>query len=149
MPINGIGNGGTVDTQIANRTKAEEDRTTLDYSDFLKLFVTSLQYQDPTAPMDNAEMMNQMSQIGFMQAVSEMQDGIRELKESVMGNQIQQGATMLGKQVTGADASGIITTGTVDKVQLNDGLLSLLVDNKTITIGSVISVENGTDKLSK
>ena len=42
-------------------TKTETDRTKLNNDDFLKLFVTSLQYQDPMSPMENSEMMAQMA----------------------------------------------------------------------------------------
>lgn len=144
MAIGGI-NNTTPDysTNQTKVTKTEEDRSSLNYEDFLTLFVTSLQYQDPSAPMDNSEMMNQMSQIGFMQSVNEMKTTISDLKESVLGNQILEGTKLLDKKITATDSSGQIVNGTVEKIQMsNDGLLELLVNNKNITIGNVINISN-------
>lgn len=149
MDITGMNNNITPDynTKVSKENKTDEDRNSLNYEDFLSLFVTSLQYQDPSAPMDNSEMMNQMSQIGFMQAVSEMQTTISDLKESVLGNQILEGTKMLDKDVTATASDGQLIKGKVESVQMNnDGLLELLVNNKTITLGSVVNVSNENEK---
>lgn len=132
------------------KAKTEEKATTqaqsLGYEDFLTLFVTSLQYQDPTTPMDNAEMMNQMSQIGFMQAVAEMKDTIGELKETIEDNKLQQGASLLGMNITALDEEGKIISGIAEKVGVSDGTLNLLVDEKVVQIGSVLNVGLLTEK---
>ena len=48
------------------------DSTTLTASDFLKLFVTQVKNQDFNDPMDNSDMMNQITQLSNMQMMQEM-----------------------------------------------------------------------------
>lgn len=140
MPVNGIGNTTPDYTTPQTGQKSEEDRNALGKDDFLQLFIKSLQFQDPMAPMENSEMMQQMAQLGMMEAVTNMQETVNKLSETMMGGQIQQGASLLGKVVTGVDDGGKIVTGTAEKVGLNDGILTLLVNNKVVEIGNVLNV---------
>ncbi|MBU0483113.1 MAG: flagellar hook assembly protein FlgD [Proteobacteria bacterium] len=51
----------------------------LDRTDFLKLFVTQLQYQDPMKPMDTYEMSSQLAQFSSMEATLKMSGNMEEL----------------------------------------------------------------------
>jgi flagellar basal-body rod modification protein FlgD len=113
----------------------------LSKDDFLKLFVTSLQYQDPLSPMDNGQMMQQMSQLGMMEQVTNMTSAVDKLTENMLGNQIQQGSSLLGKIVTGKDDAGNTVTGEASKLVVNDGIVDLLVNNTQIQIGSIQEVD--------
>ncbi len=42
------------------------DNTSLDQVDFLTLLTTQLEYQDPTNPVDNTEMVNQMTNYSML-----------------------------------------------------------------------------------
>ncbi len=53
----------------------------LDRDDFMKLFVTQLQYQDPTKPMDTYEMSSQLAQFSSMDATLKMKDSMDRLLE--------------------------------------------------------------------
>ncbi len=53
----------------------------LDSNDFMKLFVTQLQYQDPTQPMDTYEMSSQLAQFSSMEATLNMKDSMDQLLE--------------------------------------------------------------------
>ncbi len=46
--------------------ETKEDHSTLSRDDFMKLFVTQLQYQDPMNPMESAEMANQVAQFNMV-----------------------------------------------------------------------------------
>ncbi len=52
------------DGEVKYETK--EDHATLDRDDFMKLFVTQLQYQDPMNPMESAEMASQVAQFNMV-----------------------------------------------------------------------------------
>ncbi len=54
----------TEDQEIKYETK--EDHSTLSRDDFMKLFVTQLQYQDPMNPMESAEMASQVAQFNMV-----------------------------------------------------------------------------------
>lgn len=53
-------------------TPSSNDKNTLDMMDFFKLLATQLQYQDPTNPMDNSELMAQMTQMAMVNAMDTM-----------------------------------------------------------------------------
>ena len=46
--------------------KTREEHSTLNRDDFMKLFVTQLQYQDPMNPMESAEMASQVAQFNMV-----------------------------------------------------------------------------------
>lgn len=127
-------------SKTTETSQTTSQRTALDKDDFLNLFVTSLQYQDPMSPMENSEMMQQMSQLGMMEAVTNMQETVKDLSNNLLGSQVQQGSSLLGKTVKGTDAEGKSAEGVVSKVQVNDGVLSLLVNNQSLKIGQISEV---------
>jgi len=140
MAINALGSVASTYTAPTAVSKTTSERTALNKDDFLKLFVTSLQYQDPMSPMENSEMMQQMSQLGMMEAVTNMQETVKDLSSNLLGSQVQQGSSLLGKTVKGTDLEGKAAEGVVKKVQVNDGVLSLLVNNQTVKMGQINEV---------
>ncbi|WP_421900824.1 flagellar hook assembly protein FlgD [Maridesulfovibrio sp.] len=50
----------------SNSTITASDNTALDQVDFLTLLTTQLEYQDPTNPVDNTEMVNQMTNYSML-----------------------------------------------------------------------------------
>jgi flagellar basal-body rod modification protein FlgD len=91
--------------------------------------------------MDNGQMMQQMSQLGMMEQVTNMTSAVDKLTENMLGNQIQQGSSLLGKIVTGKDDAGNTVTGEASKLVVNDGIVDLLVNNTQIQIGSIQEVD--------
>ncbi len=51
----------------------------LQKDDFMKLFITQLQYQDPMKPMDSYEMASQLAQFSNMEATTKMSDNMEKL----------------------------------------------------------------------
>ncbi len=54
-------------------------KSTLDRQDFMELFITQLQYQDPMEPMDSYEMASQLAQFSNMEATMKMADNMEQL----------------------------------------------------------------------
>lgn len=121
-------------------TKTEDGGAKLDKDDFLKLLMTSLKYQDPMSPMENTEMMAQMAQLTTVEQITNMSKTIEKLSDALTGSKVQQGASFLGKNVKATDGAGQEISGMVDKVQVQDDVIQLLVQNKTIHIGQVKEV---------
>ncbi|MDH5298761.1 MAG: flagellar hook assembly protein FlgD [Desulfobulbaceae bacterium] len=48
-------------------------------SDFMTLFITQMQYQDPMKPMDSYEMASQLAQFSSMEATMKMSDNMEKL----------------------------------------------------------------------
>jgi len=76
--------------------------------DFLKLFMTQLQYQDPTAPMETKDMLSQTSQLTQLQTNQDLKDSLTKLTQQ-MGSTAQYSAvSMIGKMAdTGANGFAI------------------------------------------
>lgn len=71
----------------------------LERSDFMTLFITQLQYQDPMKPMDSYEMASQLAQFSNMEATMQMSDNMETLLEYQTSQNNLQLLTLLGNEV--------------------------------------------------
>lgn len=127
----------------ATSTKPVNEKGVMGKDDFLKLFLSSLQYQDPMSPMETKDMMAQMTQLATMEQqtnMSKIMEGLKEIMEQQDG--IEKGVGFLGKEVSGLTSNGQLVKGTVDEVLSNSGRLQLIVGNETIDLGAVSRVAN-------
>lgn len=99
-------------TSTIEYTTAEE-ATNLTSEDFLTLLVTELQYQDPTDPMDNTEMVNQLTQYSQLDELSAMNEKMDALTDSLNAMSATNGLDYLGKDV---EASGYTVTKSGDDI---------------------------------
>jgi len=104
-----------------------EEATSLTSEDFLTLLVTELEYQDPTEPMDNVEMVNQLTQYSQLDQLTSMNDSLTELMDSLTTMTATSGLSYLGKEV---EASGYTVTVSGDDIstlyyELEDDAASL------------------------
>ena len=99
-------------------------KSLLNKDDFLKLFVTQLQHQDPMSPMDNDQMVAQMSQLSTVEQLTNMASANAGMAQSLAQS---SAVGLIGRTVTWTDADGT-QTGTVEKVTVTDGTPSLTVD---------------------
>ncbi len=113
----------------------KKDNSSMTSADFLKLFVAELQNQDFTSPMDNSQMMNQITQFSNMNMMQEM----------ALYSKTSYAMSLVGKNVTASrfTVSGKLdtTTGTVDKVSLVDGEYVLYIGGKKYTMEQIMEVQ--------
>jgi len=64
--------------------------------DFLKILITQLSYQDPTAPMEDKEFIAQMAQFSTLEQMTGMAKDFSKLTSMLMGN---EASGALGKSV--------------------------------------------------
>jgi len=64
--------------------------------EFLKLLITQLSYQDPTAPMDDKQFIAQLAQFSTLEQMTGMASDFAKLTSMLMGN---EAAGALGKNV--------------------------------------------------
>lgn len=74
-------------------------KSELDRQDFMTLFITQLQYQDPMKPMDSYEMASQLAQFSNMEATMKMADNMEALLEYQTSQNNLQLLTLLDKDV--------------------------------------------------
>lgn len=96
---------GTTDAyNYQSYTVESNEKNTLSMTDYFKLLAAQLQNQDVTNPMDNSEMMQQMVQMGMMQAISSMNESMDA--NTATTTQTYAGS-LLGQEVTVMVTEGV------------------------------------------
>src|SRR3954454_2116272 len=105
------------------------------------MMITQLQNQDPMEPAKNDQLLAQMSQIGQLQASTQLQDSLKGL---VLQNQISSAATLIGKSVQGMDDNNNTVGGLVNSVRVQTDGVSLELDNgQSLALGRVTAITPG------
>ena len=95
-------------TQTTSSDTVSNPDAQLTSDDFLKLFMTQLQYQDPTAPMETSDMLNQTSQLTQLQTNQDLKDSLTKLTEQMGASSDYSAVSMIGKMAdTGANGFSI------------------------------------------
>ncbi len=74
-------------------------KSELDQHDFMNLFITQLQHQDPMEPMDTSEMASQLAEFSNMEATLRMSDNMEKLLEYQVSQNNLQLLTLLDTDV--------------------------------------------------
>lgn len=133
-------NQASTATSTSSSSPAATATGVMGKDDFLKLFLTSLQYQDPMSAMDTNEMMSQMSQLTLIEQVQNMSKAVAAFTAAAQSTALDSGMKFLGKQVQGTDTNGNVVTGIVDQVRVSSGVVELLVGESVIPMKQVASV---------
>lgn len=137
MATSGVSN--TIEDIIAktasNSASTRKTGGDLGKDDFLNLLVTQLRYQDPLEPVDDKEFIAQMAQFSSLEQMQNMNGTLTNSKAF----------SMVGKYVTATttDENTLeVSTveGQVSTVKMNNGKVTLVVDNKDVDIDSVTEV---------
>ncbi|MDR2398433.1 MAG: flagellar hook assembly protein FlgD [Spirochaetaceae bacterium] len=96
--------------------QGKEPQQALGKDDFLKILITQLSYQDPTAPMEDKEFIAQMAQFSTLDQMTSMATDFSRLASLVAGT---EATSALGKSVEIAQGDSVIQ-GTVKAVTRGD-----------------------------
>lgn len=106
----------------------------LSKDDFFKLFLVQLQNQDPTQPMDDKQMLTELSQFTMIST-------LEQVSKSLGGTQLAQASALIGDQVIGTDTKGLPANGIVDRiVQDASGVMLVLEGGAIVTTDKVTQV---------
>ena len=140
---------GLYNASLATQAGAKSDNSTLSTDDFWKLIAAELKYQDMSNPMDNAAMMEQITQMSNMSTMNSMATAISNFS-TVINNLSSVTLTtystgLLGREVTvvtKTDEDGkVVETkkGIVTGVDLT-GATSVYVDGKKYELSSIMAI---------
>jgi len=116
----------------------------LNPADFIKMMVTQLQNQDPLQPASNEQLLSQVSQIGQLQATTQLQSVLQGL---ALQTQIGSASSLIGKTVQGLDSNRNAINGVVTSVQVQNNAVSLNLDNgQSLPLAQVTGISPGPDK---
>lgn len=90
MQVDAIG------AQLLSRDTSLGSTNTLGQEEFLKLFLTELNFQDPLEPMDNKEFISQLAQFSSLEQSRTMGESLENM---VFLSSTTQSVGLLGKQV--------------------------------------------------
>jgi flagellar basal-body rod modification protein FlgD len=96
--------------------------------DFLKLLVGQLKNQDPMNPSSDTDFIGQMAQFSQLEQTTNMATAN---SEQIAQQTSARAVALLGRNVTHPDASGVSTTGVVEKVEWLAGKPMLTVAGVT------------------
>ena len=126
-------------------------RSEISMENFLTLFVTQLQNQNPLDPTDNTEFMSQLAQFSTLEQEQQQTEYLSDISSigsaSLQLDQISLASTFIGKTIKYSDSSDSSKTlsGVVEGVKLEeDGTVSFLIDGESVSISNFIEVDNTT-----
>ncbi len=108
MAIDGIG-----PISGAQTSSSTNQNTTINQEDFIRLFLSQLQFQDPLEPVDNREFLAQLAQFTNLEQSRQVSQNTSDL---VAMNASTQALSLLNKQVEVLVPNGT-TVGTVTTIQ--------------------------------
>lgn len=112
-------------------TTSELSQSRLDQSDFIKLFLTELTFQDPLEPINNREFLAQMAQFANLEQTRITNESTNNL---VAMNATSQSLGLLGRQVEIGSDTGARLLGTVSAIAFTDTgpMLTVNAANNTV-----------------
>jgi flagellar basal-body rod modification protein FlgD len=140
-----VPSASTISSQQAGTTRGNDLRE-VDLDQFLKLMITELQNQDPLNPLDNAQILQQITQIREIGATNQLTDTLAAV---LLGQNLSTGSSLIGREVVALDESGQTVQGIVDRVSIDTDsatdkrLMRLHVGDASVRIENVRQIVAG------
>ncbi|MEK6423589.1 MAG: flagellar hook assembly protein FlgD [Burkholderia gladioli] len=110
-----IGNNGTSVNRLPPDTMGSKGTSNQSAADlqqtFLKLLVTQLQNQDPTSPVDSAQMTSQLAQINTVSGIAQLNASLASLASTITAGQSTQAAMLVGASVLAPGSALTVSKG--------------------------------------
>ncbi|NUQ61000.1 MAG: flagellar biosynthesis protein FlgD [Pirellulales bacterium] len=106
----------------------------VDLDVFLKLMIAELQNQDPMNPMDNHELIQQVSQIREIESNSRLTE---TLEAVLLGQNMTTASGLIGRAVQGLTEDGTKVSGRVDRVTVADGKPVLHIGDQSLGLSNI------------
>lgn len=103
---------------------------------FLKLFVTQLQHQDPTNPMDPSQLTSQLAQLTSVQKMAELSENFQS---ALRMEQMGLANSLIGRQI-GYRENDQTRTGTVEAVVEEKGVVGVVVNGTLVPLEEVVEI---------
>lgn len=95
--INSVFTGNNADLKLSSVSASSQ--TSLNQDDFLKLFTTQIQNQDPFNPMDNSQMAAQLAQFSTVAGIAEMNKSLGMISDGLTGTRLGAASAMIGRSI--------------------------------------------------
>jgi flagellar basal-body rod modification protein FlgD len=125
---------GVLGQQGQQTTTGHDAYNKLDLNTFVKMLIAELQSQDPMNPVNNSEILQQVSQIKQIATDQQLTETLQAVQ---LGQNVATAGGLLGKTITGLSEKGDQLTGRVDRVTIEDGVPLLHIGEQTIPLKNV------------
>ena len=137
------------------KNKVKATSTTMDQGAFLTLFTTQLKNQNPLDPVKNEAFVAQLAQFSQLEATTSMKTSLENMVQSMQGDKMLAGASMIGRKVAVPNAPAVLLGGqpiqaSVDLPNGADGVQMQILDSTGQVVRKVIygTQPSGAMKLS-
>jgi flagellar basal-body rod modification protein FlgD len=114
--MSAISPAGSSANVASNQTRTSgNDLRELNLDHFMKLLVTELQNQDPLNPMDNTQMVQQLSTIREIGATNQLSETLGAFS---LTQQLTTASSLIGRKVDGMSDDGKEVAGKVERVSV-------------------------------
>lgn len=108
-----------------------------DSSQFMQLLLVQLRNQNPLEPMDNSDLLGQMTQLNSLEQLRSINQALGRLAGR---GQLLEAATLIGKLVHAVIGDGPEVTGTVTGISQFEDQVMLWLGEQEVPLESVIRV---------
>ena len=129
-----------------NFVSEARDKSQLNKDDFLRLLLVQMQNQDPLDPMDNSEILEQISQIREISATNQLSD---TLEAVLTGQNMATAAGLIGKRIHALSDTAEDIEGVVDRISLENAeegesarTLRLHIGNQQVRMENIREIVN-------
>ena len=112
---------GAAATGTAAADAAMKQSTGMNKDDFLKLFVTQLQNQDPLNPQDSSQFISQLAQLTQVEQAYNTNTNLQNILNQGGNSMAMASISMIGKQIEAAGSQVGLQAGTPAAVNFNLG----------------------------
>ena len=128
---------GTSSPQETGQSTVNDAWGDVSLESFIKLLIVELQNQDPLDPMNNKEILEQMSQIREIESNQKLTDTL----ESVMlGQTVSTAAALLGRTISALSDDAEWIRGEVEKISIEDGIPKLHIGSDVVDLKNVSEI---------
>jgi flagellar basal-body rod modification protein FlgD len=93
--------------------------TGLNKDDFMKLFITQLKYQDPTAPQDSSAMVAQMAQLTQVEQSYNVNTNLQNILSALNGSSNLSAVSFIGKTITAQGTQVNLSPGSMPQLNFS------------------------------
>jgi len=109
----------------------DKNNGALTQSDFFALLTQQLAYQDPTKPVENDQMIAQMTNFTMADGITKLNENFSSLAQSMTSNQALQASSLVGRSVLTQSEELVFTGESLSRGQIN---LESVADNMKVII---------------
>jgi flagellar basal-body rod modification protein FlgD len=127
--------------QQGQQATSQDPLSNIQMSQFIQMLVAELTQQDPTQPVDNSQILQQVSQI---QSIESTQQLSSTLQSVALGQNLSTGSNLLGHTIVAMDDDGQQVMGQVTGVVVQNGVTKIQVGNSVIDLKNIWQIEDNT-----